>query len=52
MVMAGLFALVAIAIALAIANRPRAAVALLAVTLVLAAFTLRHHMTDVLAISL
>jgi hypothetical protein len=52
MIMAGLFVLVAVTIGLAIANRSRAALALFAVTLVLAAFTLRHHMTDVLAISL
>ena len=52
MIMSGLFALVAVTMVLAIADRPRIAVALFAATLVLAAFTLRHHMTDALAISL
>jgi hypothetical protein len=52
MVMSGLFALVAATMGLAIAGRPRAAAALFLATLVLAAFTLRHHMTDTLAISL
>lgn len=50
--MAGLFALAAATMGLMIANRPRIALALFAVTLVLTALTLWHNMTDTLAISL
>lgn len=48
----GLFGLVAVTTGLFMASRPRAGVVLFAVTLVLTAFTLWHHMTDPLAISL
>ncbi|MCR4282339.1 MAG: DUF5993 family protein [Bauldia sp.] len=50
--MSGLFALVAVTMGLALANRPRTAFWLFLVTLVLVGLTFRHHITDTLAISL
>ena len=52
MEMSGLFVLVSAVMGLVVANRPRTGLVLFAVTLVLTALTLWHHMTDPLAISL
>jgi hypothetical protein len=52
MVMAGLFALAAATMIVALLNRERITVALFLATLVLTALSLWHHMTDPLAISL
>lgn len=52
MMMAGLFALVAIVMGLTLANRPHAALGLFVATLILALLTFRYHATDTLAISL
>jgi hypothetical protein len=52
MVMAGLFALAAATMIVALLSRERLTVSLFLVTLVLTGLTLWHHMTDPLAISL
>lgn len=50
--MAGLFALIAIAMLLTFVDRPRAASVVFLATLVLVMLTFRYHATDTLAISL
>lgn len=52
MVMGALFALVAVSMGLALADRPRAASAVFLVTLACLLLTFRYHATDTLAISL